>query len=264
MGLGTSSFAPATGSWYQVKFESKLPKINVDNDAELRQIFQAYDTDKNGYLTREEIIRALTHLHLDVDDANELFDELDENHENKITWEVFKKHAKEVEGELRELFDAIDTEKLGYISSVEMATALTKLGIHPTTAGISDLLELLDEGLSSCCCLDCCLFSSLRSPPATLADHDGFVKFHDFKQVFTILRPRDLVTLYDHHEHFFEHSTSSMLADLKRSLGTLQPRPPGKKLDMDRLRAPLPASKVRVGVFLLCCLIAGLRLTGAV
>jgi len=155
MGLGTSAFAPATGSWYQVKFESKLPKINVDNDAELRQIFQAYDTDKNGFLTREEIIRALTHLHLDVDDANELFDELDENHENKITWEVFKKHAKEVEGELRELFDAIDTEKLGYISSVEMATALTKLGIHPTTAGIRDLLELLDEGPSLCCCLDC-------------------------------------------------------------------------------------------------------------
>jgi hypothetical protein len=54
-----------------------------------------------------------------------------------------------------------------------------------------------------------------------------------------------------------------MLADLKRSLGTLQPRPPGKKLDIDRLRAPPPASKVRVGVFLLFYLITGLRLMGA-
>ena len=161
MGLGSSSFIPASGSWYQVKFEHKPVKVNAGNDAELRQIFNAYDTDKNGFLTREEIVRALTHMHLDVDDANQLFDELDEKHENKITWDVFRKHAKEVEGELRELFDAIDTERLGYISAVEMTTALTKLGVHPTTAGIRDLLELLDEGPSAACGVD----TSLLLPP---------------------------------------------------------------------------------------------------
>ena len=61
------------------------------NRVHLKKVFQSFDKDNNGFIDITEISAAAKELGIDVTDSDikEIFDQIDNNHDGKITFEEF-------------------------------------------------------------------------------------------------------------------------------------------------------------------------------
>jgi len=181
-------------------------------------MFDSYDENHDGTVSRQEVEHALARLELPVTYAAQIFDRVDTNGDGSLDFKEFVFYVQETEQEFRKLFDLIDTDGDGSISAKELTLAMEKLHLHPTGAqfhqpvsvkdGVNHLVQLFKQN-----------------------DNSGYfqlqndITFEDFVTTMFLLRPVDLLEMYSHTSAMFETSTNSMLSDLRVALGPLQPRP---------------------------------------
>lgn len=90
---------------------------------DLRAIFQNFDTDHNGTLSKGEFINAMQAMSshsMSKETADKLFEAIDANHDEQISFSEFLAATldpREVQiGELNKAFEMLDLEKKGYIT----------------------------------------------------------------------------------------------------------------------------------------------------
>ncbi len=96
------------------------PNSRTDNT---RTLFQKFDTDHNGTLSKKEFTLLMQHMSSDAisaELADELFYNIDANHDNQISFSEFLAATldpREVQiNELNKAFELLDADKKGYIA----------------------------------------------------------------------------------------------------------------------------------------------------
>jgi calcium-binding protein CML len=133
---------------------SKL--LSKEQLAELKDIFSRFDRDRDGSVTVLELSSLLRSLGLKPASA-EAFEELigkaDENKNgliefeefaNLIAPEMFKEDVRYSEEEIMALFKAFDRDGNGYITAVELAQSMARLGHTLTVNELADMIREAD------------------------------------------------------------------------------------------------------------------------
>ncbi len=71
------------------EFEVFLKKDNTANHAEIKEAFDLYDINGNGYISRDELIQAMKKVgeNLSDDDIDGMIRKADINHDGKVSFE---------------------------------------------------------------------------------------------------------------------------------------------------------------------------------
>lgn len=96
---------------------------------ELRTLFQNFDKDHNGTLSKEEFVSALRHMspekNISQEVADKLFDTIDANHDKQISFSEFLAATldpREVQiNQLNKAFELLDLEKKGFITGASVS-----------------------------------------------------------------------------------------------------------------------------------------------
>ena len=126
---------------------------------------------------------------------------IDTDGNDSLSFDEFKVYIQQTEQELRDLFDLIDVDKSGGITYEELLSSMTQMRLAPDERRIKEMMDKMD------------------------ADHSGEISFAEFKQIFALLRPIDLLALYNPSAELFELASTSFMSDLRVALGSYQPRP---------------------------------------
>ena len=128
---------------------SKLPAETI---AQYRDVFEVFDKDKDGHITKEELKKALTKLHVDVsdEDVDRMMANVDTDGNGEIDFDEFcqmmaqpSETTTAVE-DLREAFKAFDTDNDGYISKEELHQVMKELDDTMTEADIDAMMDAAD------------------------------------------------------------------------------------------------------------------------
>ena len=179
---------------------SPLKAANL-TETQLRHMFDQYDTNHDGTISKDEVISALRRLELPATYAAEIFLRADKNGDGVLDFAEFVNYVHETEREFRQLFDLIDVEGKGSVTNQELGLALEKLHLHPTGEGVAHFAQFFHH------------------------ESDGTIYYEDFVTTMCLLKPVDLLELYSHTSSMFGSSTTSMLSDLRVAFGSSQPRP---------------------------------------
>ena len=164
-------------------------------------MFNSYDENGDGTLSKTEVLHALSRLEMPETYASEIFARADTNGDGVLDFSEFVHYVHSTEKEFRDLFSLIDVDNDGSITSSELFAALEALHLHPTGDGVRHLAETFRH------------------------EADGSITYEDFVETMCLLRPVDFRQMYGHSAAMFGTSTSEMLGDLRAALGKAQPRP---------------------------------------
>lgn len=133
-------------------------KIAPEVKSALVRIFDSFDTDKSGYLTFEEVIKAVHELDIFKSEeaenkcVREWFEATDTNADGRMSQDEFLGLMVEgmdtplTEEDLRGAFDAFDADGSGTVSGDELKAALSSLGKEILTMEECDeLIGILDK-----------------------------------------------------------------------------------------------------------------------
>eukprot|EP01129_Flabellula_baltica_P003872 TRINITY_DN13605_c0_g1_i1.p1 TRINITY_DN13605_c0_g1~~TRINITY_DN13605_c0_g1_i1.p1 ORF type:complete len:153 (+),score=45.51 TRINITY_DN13605_c0_g1_i1:127-585(+) len=115
----------------------------MTSQAELRAIFDSYDTNGDGEITKQEMIQVFIQLNDGeeklsdseiINAVDQFFEDFDVNQDGKITWEELSQfqlpqNSSDLLSELRTVFDSYDVNGDGAISRDEMVQVLTDLNV---------------------------------------------------------------------------------------------------------------------------------------
>ena len=76
----------------------------------LRKMFDSYDENHDGTVSRQEVEHALTRLELSVTYATRIFTRVDTNGDVSLDFKEFVFYVQETEQDFHKLFDLIDTD----------------------------------------------------------------------------------------------------------------------------------------------------------
>merc|ERR1712055_337196 len=121
-------------------------------NAEFKEVFDEFDTDKSGTISPEELLGVLRAMGQNPteDELLNLVLEVDIDGNGTIEFEEFlsmmKKKASEVdeEAELREAFKIFDRDKDGYISMKELKKVASMLGTMLTKEEVEEFMAEAD------------------------------------------------------------------------------------------------------------------------
>src|SRR3989338_4276674 len=184
-------------------------------ETELRRLFDSYDSDGSGELSKAEVAAALEDLNLPLTYVEQIFGLIDANQDGSLSFEEFQSYVAATEQELRDLFDLIDVDRSGGITYDELLSSLTQMRLAPDPQRVKQMMAKMD------------------------ADSSGEISFSEFKHIFALLRPVDLVALYNPTASLFELSSAAFMSDLRVALGRFQPRP----LSQDKDASPITAAQ---------------------
>lgn len=76
------------------EFEKFLKKDNEENHAEIKEAFDLFDTNGNGYITKEELVQAMKRLgeNLSNEDIESMISNADINKDGQVSFEGKKSH----------------------------------------------------------------------------------------------------------------------------------------------------------------------------
>ncbi|XP_078612782.1 uncharacterized protein LOC144882674 [Branchiostoma floridae x Branchiostoma japonicum] len=140
----------------------------VDSENELREAFQVFDKDRNGYISAAELRHVMTNLgeKLTDEEVDEMIREADIDGDGQINYEEFvtmmisksrcmlgerwgkmggaEKMTEEQIAEFKEAFSLFDKDGNGSITTGELGTVMRSLGQNPTEAELRDMVNEID------------------------------------------------------------------------------------------------------------------------
>lgn len=167
-----------SGSKSKGGYKSSASKLEKEQMAELREMFRSFDGNKDGSLTQLELGSLLRSLGMKPShhQLHALIQKADTNHNGLVEFSEFialvdpdlllvqqtsSPPCPYSDSQLREMFNLFDRDGNGYISPVELAHSMAKLG-HPLTA--QELIGMMDEADT---------------------DRDGRIDFNEFSRAIT-------------------------------------------------------------------------------
>src|SRR3989338_6721167 len=134
-------------------------------ETELRRLFDSYDSDGSGELSKAEVAAALEDLNLPLTYVEQIFGLIDANQDGSLSFEEFQSYVAATEQELRDLFDLIDVDRSGGITYDELLSSLTQMRLAPDPQRVKQMMAKMD------------------------ADSSGEISFSHFKHIFSLLPP---------------------------------------------------------------------------
>ena len=125
-------------------------ELSSEQTAEFRRVFDLFDSDADGRLTRGEIQDALEVLGRSISrvDADRLLGSLDAEgavrSEAFIGWMVSRGDL-DLEADLRSVFDLLDTDRSGTLSKGELALFIRAVSSSSTAEDIERVVKLADK-----------------------------------------------------------------------------------------------------------------------
>jgi Ca2+-binding EF-hand superfamily protein len=123
-------------------------------DQKIEEYFKEFDADNSGYVSKTELYKVVNKAgqKWTVDEVTKLFDEVDTNHDEKMSLEELKKALSKrspsdiKEAELRAAFNEIDKDKSGLISAEELQQLINKQGLQGNAAKYIELVDSNKDG----------------------------------------------------------------------------------------------------------------------
>lgn len=125
-------------------------ELSSEQTAEFRRVFDLFDSDADGRLTRGEIQDALEVLGRSISksDAERLLQNLDEGGhvqpEAFIAWMASREDL-DLKSDLRSVFDLLDTDRSGTLSAEELSLFIRGISSSPSEIDIERLVKLADK-----------------------------------------------------------------------------------------------------------------------
>ena len=104
---------------------------NGDIDRTVKEIFHAWDLNKNGFIEQSELACCCSELNLTIEEVSNLFKELDADGDKKISLQDFSKGFKRV----CSLFDADIDSSLEVRETRKFDKLLDALGVRDLLSG---------------------------------------------------------------------------------------------------------------------------------
>ncbi|KVG98783.1 calmodulin-like protein 3 [Cynara cardunculus var. scolymus] len=106
--------------------------------AELRRVFQMFDRNGDGKITRQELAKSLENLGIYIpdDDLVQMIDKIDVNRDGFVDMDEFGELYQTILGErdeeedMREAFNVFDQNRDGFITVEELRSVLGSLGLR--------------------------------------------------------------------------------------------------------------------------------------
>ena len=162
--------------------------------AHLKELFNKYDLDGNGAISKDELRLALKDARLPSYHADEIFDIADANKDGEIDFGEFSSYVKSKEETLRRTFDKFDVSRTGTISEGDMLNVLEHMGLHPTTSDLKNLMSA---------------FGRSGGGGSSAPKESCEVSYQEFRDAFALLNPVDFSKLADEWMHYSgEHAST--------------------------------------------------------
>eukprot|EP00058_Branchiostoma_floridae_P007764 XP_002593252.1 hypothetical protein BRAFLDRAFT_124868 [Branchiostoma floridae] len=118
----------------------------VDSENELREAFQVFDKDRNGYISAAELRHVMTNLgeKLTDEEVDEMIREADIDGDGQGKMGGAEKMTEEQIAEFKEAFSLFDKDGNGSITTGELGTVMRSLGQNPTEAELRDMVNEID------------------------------------------------------------------------------------------------------------------------
>jgi len=150
------------------------PSSSTSKEDDLKLVFDTFDGNRDGFLTRDELEGLLAKIRLFVPtkEMDELVGNLDSNKDGLVDFEEFRDFVKgrergmTGEGDLKEAFDVFDGDGDGLITVEELGWVLRSLGLKEGNR-VEDCKEMIKK-------VD--------------VDGDGMVNFDEFKRMMMMMR----------------------------------------------------------------------------
>ncbi|CAJ1915091.1 unnamed protein product [Sphenostylis stenocarpa] len=154
---------------YSPPNRSNTRLLQAMDQAELARVFQMFDRNGDGRITRKELSDSLKNLGITISeqDLTQMIEKIDVNGDGYVDIDEFGElyqtimDEKDEEGDMREAFNVFDQNGDGFITGEELSAVLCSLGLkHGKT-------------------IDYCM-SMIKKVDV---DGDGMVNFQEFKQM---------------------------------------------------------------------------------
>ena len=101
-----------------------------ERDVRIRNLFDAFDSQRTGYVDGKQIESGLRSLRFPVQEqyARDLLEACDSNHDGRIDYSEFRRYMDAKELELYKVFQAIDSSRDGSLQPEELRIALNRAG----------------------------------------------------------------------------------------------------------------------------------------
>ncbi|CAI5504917.1 unnamed protein product [Closterium sp. Naga37s-1] len=152
----------------------------ASREKRIRALFQTFDTENRGALTRRQIERGLARMGVLVDYkfSKDLLAAIDQNGDGVCDYNEFHRYMDSKEVQLYRLFQQLDTDFDGAISLHELAAALHHAGIHLVEGELQAFMEKMDR------------------------NHDGVLSFNEWRDFLLLFphRATSIATAYQYWE----------------------------------------------------------------
>lgn len=147
------------------RFTKSEPIADSRHQADLRQLFDSIDSDRNGRLDQQELQGALAQLGLPCssDYLSDMLSQYDEDHDGEVDYTEFQHYVKRRRHAMERAFDKLDADKSGGISEAELLRVLQHAGMKASSSDAQHMVQMLDS------------------------HHTGEVTFQDFCRYITLL-----------------------------------------------------------------------------
>lgn len=125
--------------------------LTKEQEEAIRKSFEAIDSDKNGYLTYDEMNRFMTENHFGTQFLNAIFKVFDKNGDRQLTFSEFMEYIEACNRTATDrtylyklIFDAIDADHNGALNVAEMLEFGSLIGINLTREDAERELKEMD------------------------------------------------------------------------------------------------------------------------
>ena len=105
--------------------------------------FRSIDKNDDGYISLDELTDSLRAHKLPSSRADvlNLFNKVDKNRDGKISKQEYTAFAQSRESELRKMFQILDRDKNGILTSAEMQLGIQGLGLKVSSSQLRQVME---------------------------------------------------------------------------------------------------------------------------
>ncbi|CAF1448544.1 unnamed protein product [Adineta steineri] len=130
-----------------------MAQITANQERELRDAFNLFDTDHSGKISKLELKKVLQALNIKAsdDEVQKLLQKMDTDNSGEIDYNEFKKvmsqsfFKKYSKQELEAAFKKFDADNNGFITTNELSHILSRMGRHISQNDVNAMIKSLDS-----------------------------------------------------------------------------------------------------------------------